>query len=235
MDRWVKRDSAVALGLVMCGVLARLACRDVPNFAPVAGLALFAGYYLRSWRLAVLVPWAIMLISDQFLGGYDWKLQLVVYSLLALPVFARGMLQRLLNDAPTSTGPANFAAGGASESSTGRNESSVAGASRDVSGRLAAGHWGAVSRSALRSSLVITGASVTGSVVFFLGSNIAVWALASWYPHTWQGLSSCLINALPFFQYTLAGDLFFSWSAFAILAGAQAWSAARSCVTRHSF
>jgi hypothetical protein len=34
------------------------------------------------------------------------------------------------------------------------------------------------------------------------------------YEHSWQGLVHCYARALPFFRYTLAGDLVFSASLF---------------------
>lgn len=56
--------------------------------------------------------------------------------------------------------------------------------------------------------------SLAGSVVFFLTTNFAVWALYQWYPHTWAGLFNCFALALPFFKNTLAGDLFYSAALF---------------------
>lgn len=52
--------------------------------------------------------------------------------------------------------------------------------------------------------------SLAGSVIFFLTTNFAVWALYQWYPHTWAGLVNCFALALPFFKNSLAGDLFYS-------------------------
>ena len=52
--------------------------------------------------------------------------------------------------------------------------------------------------------------SITGSVIFFLTTNFAVWALYSWYPHTWAGLVSCFTLALPFFKNSLTGDFIYS-------------------------
>ena len=49
-----------------------------PNFAPIGALALFAGLYAtRKWLL--LTPIIVMLVSDVFVGFYDWKIMLVVY------------------------------------------------------------------------------------------------------------------------------------------------------------
>ena len=42
--------------LVLFGAGLRLYFRDLPNFAPVAALALFSGYWFRSWRTAAGVP-----------------------------------------------------------------------------------------------------------------------------------------------------------------------------------
>jgi len=53
----------------------------------------------------------------------------------------------------------------------------------------------------------IGGAAVVGSVQFFLITNFAVWATGSWYPHTLAGLGTCYLLAIPFFGWTLAGDL----------------------------
>lgn len=53
-----------------------------PNFAPVAAISLFSGFYFR--RYFVLIPILIMLISDLFIGSYDWRLMAVVYLSFAL-------------------------------------------------------------------------------------------------------------------------------------------------------
>ena len=82
--------------LIAVGVAIRIVLRDIPNVAPVAGLALFAGYFFNSKRIAFLVPISIMVISDQFIGGYEWGMMLAVYLCLSIPVlFGRG-IQRLL-------------------------------------------------------------------------------------------------------------------------------------------
>jgi hypothetical protein len=74
----------------------RLALADLPNFAPVAAVALFAGYYFRSAVLALCVPFCAMAFSDVFIGGYDWRMMLTVYAMLMLPVAMRGPLRRHL-------------------------------------------------------------------------------------------------------------------------------------------
>ena len=49
------------------------------------------------------------------------------------------------------------------------------------------------------------------SIVFFLFTNFGVWLIG--YPKTLEGLITCYIAAIPFFGYTVAGDLFYSYSA----------------------
>jgi hypothetical protein len=53
-------------------------------------------------------------------------------------------------------------------------------------------------------------AAVASSVLFFLVSNFGVWALSGMYPQNLTGLAACYVAAIPFFQNTLAGDLFYS-------------------------
>ncbi len=52
---------------------------------------------------------------------------------------------------------------------------------------------------------------------FFLLSNFGVWLFG--YPHTWAGLGACYTLAIPFFGYTLAGDLVYT----GVLFGLHAW------------
>ena len=49
--------------LVGSGVALRLTCHDLPNFAPVAAIALFAGYFFRSMLLAACVPLAVRVLG----------------------------------------------------------------------------------------------------------------------------------------------------------------------------
>ena len=61
--------------------------------------------------------------------------------------------------------------------------------------------------------------SLAASTLFFLLSNFGVW-LAGWYPMTGAGLLSCYAYAIPFFGYTVAGDLLFT----VLLFGSYQWS-----------
>jgi hypothetical protein len=52
--------------------------------------------------------------------------------------------------------------------------------------------------------------AVASSVLFYLLTNFSVWLGSSVYPQTLAGLVACYVAAIPFFQNTLAGDLFYS-------------------------
>jgi len=52
-------------------------------------------------------------------------------------------------------------------------------------------------------------ASVSASVLFFAITNFAVWASGIYYPKDLSGLAASYTAAIPFFHYTLLGDLFF--------------------------
>ena len=67
-----------------------------------------------------------------------------------------------------------------------------------------------------QSPMVLAGASVTGSVLFFVVTNFGVWAQGLWYPLSPEGLAACYVAAIPFFGQTVLGDLLFN----AVLFGA---------------
>ncbi|MGN6849056.1 MAG: DUF6580 family putative transport protein [Sphingomicrobium sp.] len=66
--------------------------------------------------------------------------------------------------------------------------------------------WVALQR---RSALRIGLAAIASSAVFFLISNFGTWALSGMYAHDLVGLGACYVAAIPFFQNTVAGDLFY--------------------------
>lgn len=149
-----KKEKIIAiLILILVGVAYRFFPHP-PNFAPVAAISLFSGFFFR--RYFILIPVAIMLLSDIFIGFYDWKLMAVVYSSFVL-VSLIGIYLR-------------------------KNKSVIS----------------------------LLGCAISGSVVFFLLTNFAVWALGSWYPHNLEGLLECYTLAIPFFKNTFMGDLFYS-------------------------
>ena len=66
----------------------------------------------------------------------------------------------------------------------------------------------------------VVGASLAGSVTFFIVSNFAVWVGGSlaMYPKTLAGLVECYAMAVPFFRNTLAGDVMFAGAFFGVAA-----------------
>jgi hypothetical protein len=60
----------------------------------------------------------------------------------------------------------------------------------------------------------VVGASLAASTLFFLVTNAAVWW--AWYPHSGEGLVRCFARAVPFFAYTLSGDLVFACGLFGL-------------------
>ena len=56
---------------------------------------------------------------------------------------------------------------------------------------------------------IVIAASLGSSALFFLVSNFGVWMVSGYYPMTPEGLLMSYTAAIPFFQMTLMGDLFF--------------------------
>ncbi|MBI3933879.1 MAG: hypothetical protein HY316_04250 [Acidobacteria bacterium] len=57
------------------------------------------------------------------------------------------------------------------------------------------------------------------SLQFFVLTNLGVWMLGTWYPHTFAGLMTCFAAALPFLGRTMAGDLAYAGFLFGLDAG----------------
>ena len=55
--------------IIVLGILMRLV-PHMPNFAPITAIALFGGIYLNK-KFAIILPLAIMIVSDYFLGFHD--------------------------------------------------------------------------------------------------------------------------------------------------------------------
>ena len=78
---------------------------------------------------------------------------------------------------------------------------------------LASSQW-------LRRASVFRGAFVTvsGSVFFFVVTNLAVWAEGRIYTHSLQDLIRCFTLALPFFRNTFLSDIIYTASLFGLYA-----------------
>ncbi len=142
---------------VLAAIVAAAAFRLVPhlpNFTPIAAMALFGGaYFGRRW-LAFVAPIAAMLLSDAIIGFHSGML--FVYASVALIV----LLGQLALSRPTV--------------------------------------------------LRVGTAALASSVLFFVITNFGTWLLSGMYPMTLSGLAACYVAAIPFFQNTVAGDLFYS-------------------------
>lgn len=77
---------------------------------------------------------------------------------------------------------------------------------------VALGFW--IRRSYHWSTVVAAG--LTGSVIFFLLTNAAVWAFTPMYAKTAVGLMESYIAALPFFRNSLIGDLLYTGALFGV-------------------
>ncbi len=99
MSRPILRDGLLALGLIALVFVSRLASEGgvvPPNFAAVGAAALLAGFVMRTRWLALATPLGAMLVSDLYIGTYDWRMMAAVYAAFLLPV-AFGMLVRRKN------------------------------------------------------------------------------------------------------------------------------------------
>ncbi len=152
----------------------RIAFEHIPNFAPVAAIALFAGYQLRSRTLAATVPLAVMALSDLSFGGYHYGVMIAVYASLTLPAVLGSYLRSKLPLFPA----------------------------RRLGGSL----------------LALLSAAIGSSLVFFLVTNFAVWSYFDLYERTWSGLVQCYVQAIPFYRFTLTGDVCFAVALFGALA-----------------
>lgn len=64
--------------------------------------------------------------------------------------------------------------------------------------------------SGLRLSLKVLGGTLMASALFFLSTNLAVWLWDGIYAQNLAGFTACYAAAVPFFKWTLAGDLSFA-------------------------
>lgn len=65
---------------------------------------------------------------------------------------------------------------------------------------------------------MVSAAVLTSSVLFFVLTNLGVWATSGLYPRTMTGLVACYTAALPFFRNMLVGDAVYALVLFGGLA-----------------
>jgi hypothetical protein len=61
-----------------------------------------------------------------------------------------------------------------------------------------------------KSPLRVGAAAIVSSILFFVITNLGMWLFSGFYPRTLAGLEACYVAAIPFFQNTVAGDLFYA-------------------------
>jgi len=76
-------------------------------------------------------------------------------------------------------------------------------------GFLVAIIFGYLSRRSHRWQMIF-GSAIASSLFFYLITNFGVYISGNWYPHTAQGLVDCYLMAIPFFRFSLFGDLFYT-------------------------
>lgn len=64
------------------------------------------------------------------------------------------------------------------------------------------------------STLSLGGSCLASAITFFALSNLAHWWFLYQYPHTLAGLAECYAAAIPFFKWTLYGDLAYGFGLF---------------------
>jgi hypothetical protein len=69
--------------------------------------------------------------------------------------------------------------------------------------------------------LMVSGAALTSSVLFFIVTNFGVWLIGDLYPKTVAGLLGCYVAAIPFFRNALVGDTVYTTLLFGGFAFAQ--------------
>ena len=71
-------------GLLLLAVASRFWLADIPNFKPIAAIALLSGFLFSRVGLAIALPVLVMLVSDWTIGTYETPIMLAVYGSLAL-------------------------------------------------------------------------------------------------------------------------------------------------------
>jgi hypothetical protein len=72
-----------------------------------------------------------------------------------------------------------------------------------------------------RTPAVVLVSALSASIMFFLITNFGWWMSSSAYPKNFSGLMLCYGMAVPFFRYTLAGDLVYTTLFFGVYAFAS--------------
>jgi len=164
----------IVVALIIASALYRLFPHPY-NFAPIAGMALLSGAFLKDRRMfAILIPLLALFISDVILNNTLYRsfyasegfvlfqaYMIATYISLILIVFIGRSIKKI-------------------------------------------------------KFFSIIGASLCSSILFFLITNFSSWLEIPIYPKNLAGLIECFAAGIPFFPFTLLGDVVFSLGLFGI-------------------
>lgn len=87
MNRENMRELTVFALLLAIGVVGRW-YELAWNFTPLAAVTILGGYYFRQTLAAVLLPMAVLTVSNTILPAYShWQVQLSVYAMMLVPLY----------------------------------------------------------------------------------------------------------------------------------------------------
>ena len=77
--------------LIIATAILNIILADIPNFSPIASVALFSGFYFSNKKIALIIPVACMFISDYFIGfhSYMWAVYLSFVLIAILGVYMK--------------------------------------------------------------------------------------------------------------------------------------------------
>ena len=77
--------------LIITTAFSNIILADIPNFSPIASVALFSGFYFTNKKIALIIPVACMFISDYFIGfhSYMWAVYLSFILIAILGVYMK--------------------------------------------------------------------------------------------------------------------------------------------------
>ena len=77
--------------LVIATAISNIIFANIPNFSPIASVALFSGFYFSNKKIALIIPVACMFISDYFIGfhSYMWAVYLSFILIAILGVYMK--------------------------------------------------------------------------------------------------------------------------------------------------
>lgn len=157
------------LAAVLLAAVSRI-LPHIPNFTPIAAMALFGAVNFSDKRLAFVLPLIAMILSDlalELMFGWGFHNTVIYVYVSFILTSCIGLYVRKHNNVKT-----------------------------------------------------LLAASLASSILFFVITNFGVWA-ANGFVGGGAGLSGVYVLGLPYFSYTLIGDLFYNAILFGSLYFAQ--------------